>query len=80
MKSHIYQLSKIPRLLDTPYQLDEIGWMVKHSNPGVKILDRLFICISFNQKKYDPESTGYKEDFFSFSIIYALFFVRIDKK
>lgn len=69
MKSHIYQLSKMPRLLDTPYKIDEIGWMIKHCNPGVKILDRLFVCISFNQKKYDPESTEYKEDFFSFSIM-----------
>jgi len=53
MKSRIYKLLYMPRRLHAPFFLDEIGWMIRHATSYSKCLDRPFVCIAFNQDKYD---------------------------
>ncbi|MBQ6470460.1 MAG: AraC family transcriptional regulator [Victivallales bacterium] len=54
MKSHIYDLRKIPRNLDFPLPLLAIGWMVCHRSP-VKVLTEAYVCISYNRRQYSEE-------------------------
>ena len=53
MKSVIYNLSKLKRLNNYPFPVNEVGLMVNHCANGPKVvLDRYFCCFSFNKEKY----------------------------
>lgn len=57
MKSVIYPLSKLKRLLAFPYPVDEVGLMIDHFvlHKNHRI-DRYFICFGFNKEQYNsPE-------------------------
>lgn len=54
MKSIIHQLWQLKRITNFPFQLNEIGIMVKHCQcVKNKVLDRYFFCFSYNKEKYD---------------------------
>ncbi len=54
-QSHIYELENLPRNLDFPYSLSQVGWMVCHNSP-VQTLKATFVCISFNRRQYSQEA------------------------
>lgn len=64
MESVIYSLSKLKRITNFAYPLDEIGIMVNHS---VKVqnqkLDRYFFCFSFNKEKYNTTAENLRPSF-----------------
>ncbi len=55
VQSYIYELKDLPRKLDFPLPLVEVGWMVCHKNLLV-VLDATFVCISFNRRQYSPDA------------------------
>ena len=55
MQSRIYELQSLPRNLDFPLPLNEVGWMVRHRSPS-QTLNKNFICISFNRRKYSQDA------------------------
>ncbi len=55
MQSRIYELQDLPRNLDFPLPLNEVGWMPRHRSP-VQTLTKCFACISFNWRKYSQEA------------------------
>ena len=60
MKSMIYYIGGLKRMLAFPYPVEEVGLMVNHyAMHRQNRLQRLFICFSFNADKYNPpESAG----------------------
>ena len=54
-QSHIYELKNLPRNLDFPFPLDQVGWLVCHKNP-LWILNATFVCISYNRKQYSQDA------------------------
>ena len=64
MKSVIYPLSKLKRLLAFPYPVDEIGLMVNHFalHKGHRI-DRYFICFVFNKEQYNSAEVDRRPSF-----------------
>ncbi len=67
MESVIYQLSKLKRLTEFYYPLDEIGLMVNHCVELSEIkISRYFFCFSFNKEKY---SSSEKNLYPTFSIL-----------
>lgn len=55
MQSRIYELQDLPRNLDFPLPLNEVGWMPRHRSP-VQTLTKNFVCISFNWRKYSQDA------------------------
>ena len=54
MNSVIYSLAKLKRITGFPYPLDEIGLMINHFVwHKDHLIDRYFICFSFNKEKYN---------------------------
>lgn len=67
MESVIYPLHKLKRLSGFPFPLDEIGLMVNHfSWHRNRLIDRYFICMSYNKEKYNSSAINSQP---SFSII-----------
>ncbi len=54
-QSHIYELLNLPRNLNFPLSLDQVGWMVCHRNPG-QTVNKTFVCISFNRRQYSQDA------------------------
>ena len=59
MESIIYPLSKLKRITNFIYPLDEIGIMVNHCiEMSNNKLDRYFFCFSFNKEKYNSTASS----------------------
>lgn len=59
MKSMIYYIGGLKRMLAFPYPVEEVGLMVNHyAMHRQNRLQRLFICFSFNADKYNPPETA----------------------
>ena len=54
-QSHIYELKDLPRNLDFPLPLDQVGWLLCHKNP-LWIINATFVCISYNRRQYSPDA------------------------
>ncbi len=65
MQSHIYELQNLPRNLDFPLPLNEVGWMVRHRSPA-QTLNKNFACINFNNRKYSQDAPSMA----TFSVLY----------
>ncbi len=57
MKSEVCNLTNLKRLTAYPYPLCEVGIMINHAAPEKEVLlDRLFVCFSFNKEAYENPS------------------------
>ena len=64
MNSVIYQLSKLKRITEFYYPLDEIGLMVNHCVKLSQInISRYFFCFSFNKEKYSSADQNLSPSF-----------------
>ena len=64
MESTIYPLSKLKRITNFIYPLDEIGIMINHCIGRVNHkLNRYFFCFSFNKEKYHSTAENLRPTF-----------------